>query len=385
MLEGIVSEFNLTWGDKHKVRLEIVKWETHSYPSFGEDGQDVINNQVGDDYDIFLGIMWGRFGTKTKSADSGTEEEFYRAYSRLKNGDKVQIMFYFKDAGIPPSQMIGEQVVKVQSFKQKISDEYGGLYYQFETTDDFQTKARIHLSKVVQDWLSSNSSEIEAKTVMISEEISRLEPVEHNPLANFTALGDNNTDEDLFDLVDLGTDAMNEVVLIVERMTEATNTLGNKFTQRTNETNELTKSGKIPDRKSVRRVANNAANDLDVFVKRMFVEIPEFYKQNSIFTDSFSKIAMLSSSEFKQDKESIQHTLASLKGYQSAIDSNVSSLAGFRRSIYNLPNMTTLFNQARRRAVAIMDDLLSQLLIASSQLKDIEGLLVRHVADESKD
>ena len=33
VLEGIVSEFNLTWGDKHKVRLEIVKWETHAYCS----------------------------------------------------------------------------------------------------------------------------------------------------------------------------------------------------------------------------------------------------------------------------------------------------------------------------------------------------------------
>jgi hypothetical protein len=151
VLEDVVSEFNLTWGDKHRIRLELVKWETHSRPSFANGAQDVINKQVGDQYDIFLGIMWGRFGKETTCADSGTEEEFYRAYDRLQSGDTVQIMFYFKDAGISPSQMDGEQIMKVQAFKKKIADEYGGLYYQFDTKDDFQTKARIHLSKVVQD------------------------------------------------------------------------------------------------------------------------------------------------------------------------------------------------------------------------------------------
>jgi hypothetical protein len=59
VLEDVVSEFNLTWGDKHRVRLELLKWETHSRPAFGQDGQDVINKQIGDNYDIFLGIMWG--------------------------------------------------------------------------------------------------------------------------------------------------------------------------------------------------------------------------------------------------------------------------------------------------------------------------------------
>jgi hypothetical protein len=122
VLEGVVSEFNLTWGDKHKVHLELVKWETHSRPSFGEDAQDVINTQVGDSYDVFLGIMWGRFGTATARAESGTEEEFARAHERLRNGDNVQIMFYFKDAGISPSQMEGEQIVKVQAFKKEIAE-----------------------------------------------------------------------------------------------------------------------------------------------------------------------------------------------------------------------------------------------------------------------
>ena len=66
-------------------------------------------------------------------------------------------MFYFKDAGISPSKIDPVQLQKVQEFKQRISDEYGGLYHSFETTDQFQSMVRIHLSKVVQDWLDINN------------------------------------------------------------------------------------------------------------------------------------------------------------------------------------------------------------------------------------
>ena len=86
-LETVVSEFNLTWSDTHRANLELVKWETHSRPAVGRDAQDVIDGQVSSNYDIFLGIMWGRFGTATARAGSGTEEEFQIAYDRLKKGD----------------------------------------------------------------------------------------------------------------------------------------------------------------------------------------------------------------------------------------------------------------------------------------------------------
>ncbi|MCA9035978.1 MAG: DUF4062 domain-containing protein [Planctomycetaceae bacterium] len=371
VLESVVAEFNLTWGDKHRVRLELVKWETHSRPAIGEDAQDVINRQVGDEYDIFLGIMWGRFGTATARAESGTEEEFQRAYGRLKTGDQVQIMFYFKDAGIPPSRLDGEQIAKVQAFKKKIANEFGALYYQFETTDEFQTKARIHLSKVVQDWLDANTGVIESKTV---PEKAEAKPEEYNPLANLAALDDRDADEGVIDLVDRGTEAMDEVVQIVNRMGAATNDLGEKFTQRTKEAEAITDK---TDRKSAKRVANNVANDIDIFVKRMSVEIPEFYKQNAIFTESFSKVALIAEKDLDEDADDVETALNNMQEYRTAIDTSSSSLVEFRQTISKLPKMTTIFNQARRRAVAIMDDLLDQLRIASSQAGDIEKLLER--------
>src|SRR5438034_900746 len=54
--------------------LEAVRWETHARPDVGRP-QQVILDQIGS-VDIFIGIMWQRFGTPTGVAASGTEEEF---------------------------------------------------------------------------------------------------------------------------------------------------------------------------------------------------------------------------------------------------------------------------------------------------------------------
>ncbi|TWT96796.1 hypothetical protein Pla108_25700 [Botrimarina colliarenosi] len=371
VLTNVVSEFNVTWGDRQGVRLEVVKWETHSHPGFGEDAQDVINRQIGDEYDIFLGIMWGRYGTATGRGESGTEEEFNRAYDRLLNGDRVQVMFYFKDAGIPPSKLDGDQVLKIHAFKKRLAEECGGLFDVFETAEDFQTKVRIHLSKVVQDWLDANANAIDSKAVLKDDE-GRAEM--YNPLANLAALDDHDADEGILDLVDRGCDAMEEVVQIVSRMTSATVDLGEKFGQRTREAEAIRDA---TDRNSARRVANGAANDLEVFVKRMAVEIPEFYKQHSIFTDSFGSLSLSVEGELNDSVGDVESALEKIQEYRNEMSRSSGSLEYLQQSIYGMPRMTTVFNRSRRRAVAVMDDLLTQLRIASSQTRDIEKLLRR--------
>ena len=151
ILESVINDINRTASDAHPLRLALLKWETHARPGFGEDAQAVINQQLGDDYDIFLGIMWGRFGSPTPRAESGTEEEFNRALSRWEGSpERIQIMFYFKNAGIPPSEQDPEQLAKVQAFKEKISSQ--GVYSEFQAAEDFRTQASTHLRRVIQDW-----------------------------------------------------------------------------------------------------------------------------------------------------------------------------------------------------------------------------------------
>ena len=77
--EQIFAEINESLGKAYNFRIESLRWENDVRPSFGIDGQDVINKQIGNDYELFIGIMNKRFGTPTSKAGSGTEEEFNNA------------------------------------------------------------------------------------------------------------------------------------------------------------------------------------------------------------------------------------------------------------------------------------------------------------------
>ena len=379
ILEEVVNEINLAWGNTNNVRLELIKWETHTRPDFGEDAQDVINRQIGDEYDIFIGIMWGRFGSPTNRSDSGTEEEFDRAYTRLKESpEKIKIMFYFKDAGIPPSKMDPNQLSKVQAFKTKIASEYGALYHQFETAEEFRTKSSIHLSTLVQDWLKTGVSS-QTSLARTSVSTASIKPLDKSPdpLANLMALTDDDFDEGVIELSELANDAMEAVTAIVKKMTDATNELGLKFKQRTDEINLLATDGITPDIRASKRIANNTANDLEVYVRRLSVEIPEFHKEHSLAMDTFEKIAMISNTDLKEDPDDIKAALLQIQEYRNGVSTSSVELSEFQQSIADMPRMTTAFNRARRRAIAILEDLLVQLRTASNQIQDVEILLVR--------
>src|SRR6185436_17075253 len=101
----VIVEWNRAWSRNLGLRLELIRWEDDAYPSIGDDAQDVINGQLPQDYDLFVGIMWSRFGTPTGRAGSGTQEEFDRALERLRLAPKsLSILFYFKDAPVAPSK-----------------------------------------------------------------------------------------------------------------------------------------------------------------------------------------------------------------------------------------------------------------------------------------
>ena len=377
LLSEVVAEFNNTWGARNGVMLELLKWETHSRPGFGADAQDVINKHIGDDYDIFIGIMWGRFGSQTERAESGTEEEFNRAYSRLSDSPEgVQILFYFKDAGIPPSKIDPSQLQKVQEFKQRIADEYGGYYRTFESTEQFQSMARMHLSKIVQDWLDANNpvpaSPPKNKTAL---EFKAAKMPTDNPLSNLAALELEEDEDGIIELVEQATESMAEVASVVKRMSIATIDLGEKFTKRTTEANDPSTGGK--NMKAAKRISNKAADDLEMFVKIMSIEIKEFNKHSVNAMETFGNIAMMSERDLDQDPDDIAAARASIQQYTTTISNSAESLENFRKTIFDLPRMTTSFNRARKRAVAIMDDLLNQLRIAASQSQDIDSLLAR--------
>lgn len=149
--EEVVAEINRTIGSRDEFHLDLLKWEYNTYPSIGEDGQDVISKQIGSDYQIFIGIMWKKFGTPTKRAGSGTEEEFELAYKRYSQKNDIQIMFYFNGSSIPQDSNL-DDFQKVLLFKKKIEG-LGAYHFTYQNAKGFEKLLREHLTCYIKDIL----------------------------------------------------------------------------------------------------------------------------------------------------------------------------------------------------------------------------------------
>ena len=150
----VVPELRRIFGDEQifgkekSIAIEAVRWETHTWPDIGDDVQDVVNKQIGD-FDILVGIMWKRFGTPTNRAESGTGEEFERAYQYNKVLNRPKIMFYFRtEKFYTTDKDEWDQFRKVLSFRDELVD-LGVLFNEYESPIEFERNVREHLIRQI--------------------------------------------------------------------------------------------------------------------------------------------------------------------------------------------------------------------------------------------
>ncbi len=163
--DEVIESINKSIGDSHGVRLETVRWEKDAHAAIGTDGQDVINEQLHpEDADFFIGIFWTRFGAPTPRAESGTEEEFERAYKRWQESHSNKIQFYFKEENPSYDELNGCQFDKVKAFRNRISA-CGCFYKTFKTKEDFIKLLSQALQIEVVSMVENANAEAERKTI----------------------------------------------------------------------------------------------------------------------------------------------------------------------------------------------------------------------------
>ncbi|OJW27624.1 MAG: hypothetical protein BGO49_23025 [Planctomycetales bacterium 71-10] len=156
VVREVIDDLNRSVAQEKGVTLQVVGWETDARPAFGGDPQSLVNAQIADmtHYDLFVGILWDRFGTVTPRAGSGTEEEFDRAVESHRRQQRPEIMFYFCQR--PTTFQSPEQVAqkgKVLEFRSKLQKQ--GLTWDYRGVDEFRRLLNKHLSL----WLRKLGSE----------------------------------------------------------------------------------------------------------------------------------------------------------------------------------------------------------------------------------
>jgi hypothetical protein len=153
-VEEVIEEINDTVASSLGIVLKVVH-SGKTYLGFGQDGQTVLNKQIGNmkEYCLFVGIMWSRIGTKTARAPSGTVEEFQRAVRSFNRNERPEIWFYFRQSTpqLETEEKV-EQYKQVLAFKKKV--QRNALTCDYRNPSNFRDEFRKQISR----WLNKRAS-----------------------------------------------------------------------------------------------------------------------------------------------------------------------------------------------------------------------------------
>lgn len=341
-IDEVTKELNLTFGIKQNIVIELLKWETHSAPGISKvHSQEIINNDIGNDYDIFIGLLWKKFGTPTEKAGSGTEEEFLVAFDRFTNKrDDIQVLFYFKDA-VPNSlkDINGSELVKIENFKVELREKKV-LYWEFDTCENLKNFLRLHIPKRLTEIIENNNVNSEAELVeTLTEE----------------------EEYGLLDFSDMFEDYINNSTNSLKQISESTEWIGTELTKKADEITILSKLPNV-NNSVVRETMKRTAKLLDNYSNRLKIEIPIYYKNFEEAIKAGSNLINLSE-DFKNENtlSELEETKDAIFTLRISLPDSIESMLLFYESVETLPRIQKDVNIAKRKLLLQLEDLIDKL------------------------
>ncbi|MEK6299080.1 MAG: tetratricopeptide repeat protein [Acidobacteriota bacterium] len=148
--------------DNLDIVLDVVDWRA-VVPDMGRPEQVILDQLKPTAWDVFIGILWHRFGTPPGGKEpqtqkeylAGTEEEFKTAHRVWKQFGKPRIMMYRCTRAIPAEALDPDQFRRVKEFFAQfdgVKGEHPGLYQPFDTTDAFEKLLLDNLQRLLLDY-----------------------------------------------------------------------------------------------------------------------------------------------------------------------------------------------------------------------------------------
>lgn len=268
-------------------------------------------------------------------------------------------MVYFKDQPIPPSKMNYEQLKIIQDLKHELGEK-GGLYWEFENTEDFESLLRSHLSKVAQKWSSKSNAIINSSNPTVSTDLA---------VNNVVTLYEDEYEEyGLIDYLEIYEDRMFDMTAALASMSEATEKIGNQFTRRTDEINALMEAGEHSDPKKARRVIKLSSDDMERYSEILELQIAISSKSREEAFDALSKALSFYVDFNPSDLSDLEDNL---KQMIDAASGTLEGFAGYRETVSSLPRLTIQLNKAKRRVVNVLDSVLEEIKTTISSSNDV--------------
>jgi Domain of unknown function (DUF4062) len=170
MVRMRADHFNRMWSDSFGVYFRVVGWE--DTPAAAMRPQERINKDA-EDCELFIGLMWTRWGSETGTHTSGFEEEFISAQTRKRVRQTPEIALFFKR--IDPDLLAdpGLQLSKVLQFKNTIVEAKEYLFKEFEAEAqlaDFVDQVFAEYAKEAKTRLATQSGPVDDRPAKLLDE-----------------------------------------------------------------------------------------------------------------------------------------------------------------------------------------------------------------------
>jgi hypothetical protein len=373
-----LPEINRILEASYGVTLDILDWRG-LVPGVGVNAQDVVNSQVDNSYDIYLGILGSRFGTSTASAGSGTEEEFDHTYqSYVLNPSKVRILFYFKDSLQQGVQTLDlDQLRRVHDFRAKLKNA-GVLYAQFANSDEFLKLVKEHLINLITKQWDKNKWRVlsqaiapvtstlpEALTVLGEE---RIEPIED-------PTGDASDQMPGLDALILSTENLNLAAGAGVRIGKLVDGMGASMQKATQET-QASLAGSAPlSPQRMKVLINTFAKDLHEFALQLRGEVAAFRSAVDTGLGAFERVIDFQMSELHTELIASKEAYGELSKHSGGIRASRDLIQQFRDQIGTLPDYTSALRRSKREVAASLDEFQAAVTIMLDRMAGIEQKL----------
>jgi hypothetical protein len=353
-VDDAVNELNLSWGRPNNKHIELVHWSTHVSPGASVGSiQNLINKELGTNFDLYIGILWKRFGTPTDNAESGTEEEFNLAYERfLQNPAASQILFYFCDTPFTLDEIDLKQLQKVQDFKQRLKDN-NILFGSYADFKELSKLLRLHIP-----------ARLDSLTAIIPTEITNIEVEAKESVMEGVIQEINEEDfaEDDRGLLEYREefDSYLKVSLSsIGQITRAMTTIGTRTQTKTKQLTTL-QANPHTSISQYRSLLRGMAKYMDDYTNKLEVESNIYAPAFDSAMNAALQLLNLSSIE-KDSMEELRTQRQSVYELYGTMDGSIQSSVSFLQSIQSLPKLTTELNKARNRMILTQQSFIEKL------------------------
>jgi hypothetical protein len=352
-----VTQWNAIRGKDRNLIFEIIRWETNTSPAIGIDAQDVINEQIDDDYDVMISIFWTRLGTETARAASGSVEEYERALDRHRAGESIQIGIYFKMTAPTLEGFSPQQYQGVLDLKDRLKSD--GVYYkEFSDQQSLDFEIDILLDRLARTFGTGP--------------VDETAPAGPDGLGIDRADSDSGADEPVneragigyLDVLESMEEHSNAASLFLDGSTKYLEQINSITEDSTRRMTELKALGPVQPA-DVRPIINSMTEGYDQYSSFIESGLEEFTIHNSGMAEDTRDLIEVSG-DFDSSPEDISQARRNFQGYIDSMSEAIESMEGFVESIRSLQRMTVKFNHSRRRLISNLEKLIELMRYSKS-------------------